>query len=194
MAGDAVTLLRLNLGCGGQLAAGWVNVDRARPANPADECLVIHDLRQGPLPWADGTAEAIVLHHVLDLLTEQGGRALLVECRRVLKRSGMIRISLADFDLAIDAALADKIDWFAEPRIVPPDYELELDLEATLGWFITQGGARLAHYTPAGLCTLLEDCGFVNAYATAAHITCGPAWLTELDARVQESFFVEAIR
>jgi hypothetical protein len=56
--------LRLNLGCGSDILAGWVNVDRY-PAAGVDQ---IVDLEHVPWPWADSSVEEVRLKHVLEHL------------------------------------------------------------------------------------------------------------------------------
>jgi hypothetical protein len=59
--------VRLNLGCGLNPKAGWVNVDRVSLA-AAD---VILDLESSPWPWADSSVDEILFNHVLEHLGER---------------------------------------------------------------------------------------------------------------------------
>ena len=56
--------MRLNLGCGPTKLPGWVNVDSSPASNP-DELV---DLEQIPWPWADNSAEEVLMSHVLEHL------------------------------------------------------------------------------------------------------------------------------
>ena len=106
--------LKLNLGCGGKVVAGWVNVDCALGARLAripavgplcralhlfnltwDRRIFIHDLRR-PFPWRDGAADVAYSSHLLEHLTRSEGRLFLEECRRVLKPGGLLRIVVPD--------------------------------------------------------------------------------------------------
>jgi hypothetical protein len=53
--------MRLNLGCGHKKLSGFVNVDKSRSCDP-DELV---DLEKLPWPWADDSAEEVMLSHVL---------------------------------------------------------------------------------------------------------------------------------
>jgi SAM-dependent methyltransferase len=82
--------MKLNLGCGTDYRQGWVNVDRTWPGLPnppqVDE---IVDL-DGPWPWADGSADAIIAYSVFEHLDDV--MHAMAEAHRVLKAGGHIRI------------------------------------------------------------------------------------------------------
>jgi SAM-dependent methyltransferase len=110
---------RLNLGCGPNAPAGWVNVDgswnawfshhkRLRSAlqligiiNSSNQGAqwnvspVVHDLRK-PLPFQENTFSAIYASHVLEHLYRVEADALLAECKRVLKPGGVVRLVVPD--------------------------------------------------------------------------------------------------
>ena len=99
--------LRINLGCGLQTHQGWTNVDgswNARLAKypflrktlsslrilptgkagvPWSRDILIHDIRK-PLPFPDGSADAVYASHVLEHLYREQGRQLIRESFRVL--------------------------------------------------------------------------------------------------------------
>lgn len=177
--GVAGRTVKLNLGSGGRLDADWVHVDRAGPVD------VTHDLTDLPLPFETNSCEGAVAHHVLDQLTARQITGLVGDVHRILAPGALFRISSADLDAGIDAALHNRPGWFPEPHGT---------LETMLGWFITDGGARKTRLSADRLRAICETAGFAWSAHRDAHITFGPAWLTDLDGRETESFYVEAAK
>src|SRR5438552_2626896 len=83
----------LNLGCGGSFHSSWVNVDVVA-THPS---VIRHDLRQ-LLPFPDAAFEAVYHSHVLEHLSREQGRFLIVECWRVLQPGGLIRVAVPDLE------------------------------------------------------------------------------------------------
>lgn len=79
---------KLNLGCGGNLLPGYLNVDKF--GNPD----VRHDLEVLPWPWADDSFEEVALTHVLEHLGESTATFLGIvkELYRVCKPGAVVRI------------------------------------------------------------------------------------------------------
>ena len=112
--------IKLNLGCGAQVADGWINVDYALGARLMtmpfagallrplklfninwDSRIVIHDLRL-EFPWKTGVASAIYSSHTLEHLDRESGESFLKECHRVLMRGGVIRIVVPDLEKIVE--------------------------------------------------------------------------------------------
>jgi SAM-dependent methyltransferase len=124
-------LERLNLGCGPNAPAGWVNVDGSWNAwlsnhvhlhktlmafglfgdkNPGAQWNVrplVHDLTE-PLPFADNTISAIYGAHVLEHLYLVDAQRLLGECKRVLRPDGVIRLVVPDLHSMVAIYLKSK--------------------------------------------------------------------------------------
>ncbi len=83
--------VKLNLGCGYNKLAGYVNVDKDRRCKPD----VVADLEK-PLPFKDNSVSEIVLVHVLEHLGQDTKTYLNVwkEFYRVLKDQGVIKITV----------------------------------------------------------------------------------------------------
>jgi predicted SAM-dependent methyltransferase len=106
--------LRLNLGCGNNTPAGWVNIDYALGARLAkiplfrfvnskigffkmewDMNIMIHNLCKS-FPLADASVDVVYTSHTLEHLSKNEGISFLMECHRVLKVGGLIRIVVPD--------------------------------------------------------------------------------------------------
>lgn len=85
-------MVRLNLGCGEKILAGFVNIDcRNLPG-----VHVVLDLEKEDLPYEDGSADEILLEDFLEHLSGARQRPFLVEVYRVLKPGGRVFIKLPD--------------------------------------------------------------------------------------------------
>jgi predicted SAM-dependent methyltransferase len=129
-----VNSLRLNLGCGEQTPAGWVNVDNAVGARVVrmpgmsilarqlklfrtswNDSIFIHDLRR-PLPWSAHSVDCIYSSHTLEHLTREEGLFVMRECHRVLKPGGIVRIVVPDLQAFVSRYLSGEFqaDRFVE--------------------------------------------------------------------------------
>jgi predicted SAM-dependent methyltransferase len=174
---------RLNLGCGPNVAAGWVNMD-ARPVPGA----VQGDLRSG-LPLADASVDCIAAIHLLQDLPYPEIAPALAEMRRVLKPGGALRLAVPDLDRAIRAYLAgDPAYWY-----VPDEHARSAGakLVTQIVWY---GSVR----TP---CTweFLREWLLAGGYRDVRRGAFGVTQsaypeLAGLDNRERETLFVEATR
>lgn len=84
---------KINLGCGFDIHPGWINLDCA--ALPGVD--VVHDLKNLPLPFADGSVDYVlakdVLEHVDYIL-------LLRDLHRILRQGGTLEIRVPHFTSA----------------------------------------------------------------------------------------------
>lgn len=83
----------LNVGCGRCIHADWTNIDMVSHA-PG---VIQHDLRSG-LPFDDASFDGVYSSHVLEHLTPDSANAMLVECKRVLRVGGTLRIVVPDLE------------------------------------------------------------------------------------------------
>lgn len=184
--------LKLNLGCGGQLAEGWVNIDRAFVplTTGMRENSFVHDLRF-PLPQGDGTVEMAVAHHVLDLLEFEVLDGLLREVVRVLEPGGTLRVSSVEFAAGRIAMLTHDVEWFRRHGV--PEQHLG-DHMAAYSWWFSCGGARRTYLS----CALIVQAWFelvgLEVHHVAFEETCARPTITELDSRPEESFYVEGTK
>lgn len=83
----------INLGCGTRYHPDWVNID----FRGNGETVASWDLRK-PLPFADQSCDAIYASHVIEHFTRTDARSLLLECRRLLKPGGCLRLVAPDLE------------------------------------------------------------------------------------------------
>ncbi len=118
--------MKLNIGCGSVHPNGWMNVDYSLGArftripfydfinrrmklfdldpdgNPRQwDGVRIHNL-QKRFPWADESVDVVYASHILEHFSKEEGLLLLKECRRVLKKGGIIRIVVPDLKVLVD--------------------------------------------------------------------------------------------
>lgn len=121
--------VKVNLGCGLSVTPNWVNIDGSLNAFIAtwphrlhgiayrfsgahefytvhdytsiirSHFFVHHDFRYG-IPLPDNSVDYLYSSHFLEHLDKQMGRYLLVECYRVLKPGGFVRIAVPDLEHA----------------------------------------------------------------------------------------------
>ena len=180
MSGPAV---RLNLGCGPNVAPGWLNIDLAPVAGA-----VQGDLRAG-LPLADSSVDCIAAIHVLQDLPWLDVMPALAEMRRVLKPGGVLRLAVPDLDRAIRAYLAgDRAYWY-----VPEEHAKSggAKLVTQIVWY---GSVR----TPCNW-DFVREWLLAARYRDAQRCAFGVTRaafpeLARLDNRQRESLFVEAVK
>jgi len=90
--------VKLNLGSSTSMFYhGWTNIDSnadlAQFAQPNGYKFIHRDVREG-LPFKTGEVDAIFAGHVLPHLNYREGLSVLRDCRRVLKPSGVMRLSV----------------------------------------------------------------------------------------------------
>ena len=94
------SLRMLNVGCGMQFHSDWVNVDLI--AN--HEGVIAHDLNDG-LPFKTASFDVVYHSHVLEHVDPSSGHALVMECLRVLKPGGVLRIVVPDLERIVELYL-----------------------------------------------------------------------------------------
>jgi predicted SAM-dependent methyltransferase len=82
---------RLHIGSGPQSLSGWVNIDIVR--YPGVDCIL--DIRKG-LPFKD--VRFIFAEHFVEHLDLNDAMYLFLECRRVLRDDGVLRLSTPNLD------------------------------------------------------------------------------------------------
>jgi predicted SAM-dependent methyltransferase len=83
----------LNLGCGNRYHPKWINIDIA-PQGPE---VIQHDLRRG-IPLSDASCDVVYHAAVLEHMRRSDATTFLVECHRVLKPGGIMRVGVPDLE------------------------------------------------------------------------------------------------
>src|SRR5690349_19794687 len=104
------SVVRLNWGCGERPAPGWTNSD-IRNLPGVDLCC---DIVSG-LPVDEETFDYAVSIHALQMVQYFDLVPALSELRRVLRRRGVLRLSLPDLDCAISAYHRGDSAYFCIP-------------------------------------------------------------------------------
>lgn len=83
----------LNLGCGTRFHPSWTNVNFIN-VSPG---VISHNLLEG-IPYQDNYFDVVYHSHVLEHFTKSDAKKFLIECWRVLKPNGIIRIAVPDLE------------------------------------------------------------------------------------------------
>lgn len=105
---DYVTAARprkLQLGCGANLLAGWLNSD----SEPLDESVIWVDARRR-LPFDDSTFDYVFSEHMIEHVEYLEGQAMLRESFRILRPGGWLRIATPDLRFLIELYAPQKSD------------------------------------------------------------------------------------
>lgn len=96
------TTTRINLGSGGrQIGHGFTSYDQ--------ETNIF-----SPLPWPDNHVEFIVCSHCQEHGTPAQGWSFLQECHRILRKGGVLRVTVPDAVKAYRNATEGYIKWIAQ--------------------------------------------------------------------------------
>jgi predicted SAM-dependent methyltransferase len=170
--------LCINIGCGPNFLAGWINVDIAR-SQGVD---IVWDLRQG-LPFASESCLAIFGEHVIEHMTKTDAKPLLRECYRVLQPEGILRLSTPDAGRFLRSYAGDG-EFLRDARF-PERADTLMD----------RVNQHLWAYDADSLLQLLRTAGFSSALEQQFGVSVH-ARLRGIDSeeRAFESLYVEAIK
>ena len=98
--------VKVNIGCGGLIREGWVNVDLY--PGPGATYLDVLD----GLPFGSGAVIRIQCEHFLEHLEFDQAERFLAECRRVLTPGGILRVVVPDAEKYLRAYCRGDEDFF----------------------------------------------------------------------------------
>ncbi len=175
---------KLHWGCGQFTTTGWTNVDIKKFPGIDYAC----DIREG-LPMKDNTFDYIVTQHAINDMPVYDIFKSLKELYRVLKPGGHLRLSVADFDIAIKAYQEKDLEFF---NTIPDNMAKSLGGKfiAWSSWYMDR-----IPLTYDYIYELLENEGFKNITRcnfneTKSHFED----ITSLDNRPKQSVYVEAVK
>ncbi|MDQ3815848.1 MAG: methyltransferase domain-containing protein, partial [Armatimonadota bacterium] len=123
--------LKVHLGSGADIRAGWVNIDLAFKRGPQvdtatllETSIINYDLRLG-LPLEDNSCALIYSSHFFEHLEYRHGLKLLRDCHRVLQAGGVFRAALPHFRGMFEAYVKGDHQYIDLVDILPllPDVE-----------------------------------------------------------------------
>ena len=156
-------VLKLQIGCGGNQLAGWLNTDFSI-SRCKEGAMYLDAGERFPLP--DASMDFIFSEHLFEHLNYAQAVNMLKESYRVLKPSGVIRIATPNFNFLKGLYIAPEkpihkryLEWSANgggggnPIPATPVY--------VINKFHTSWGHQII-YDDETLSNLLVDCGFKN--------------------------------
>jgi predicted SAM-dependent methyltransferase len=97
---SANSVAKIQLGCGGNLLAGWLNTDGQCDGWFHPESVKLDAAQAFPLP--DSAFDYVYSEHVIEHLTYWQGQNMLQESFRIMKPGARMRISCPDFQFLLD--------------------------------------------------------------------------------------------
>jgi predicted SAM-dependent methyltransferase len=160
----------LNLGCGENVLAGWLNVD----FDPlSDEVVYLDATARFPLP--DGAFDFIFSEHMIEHVSYTHAEHMLRECFRIMKAGGRIRISTPDLKFLMDLYRDDKSPLQEEyVRRTAEEAGIKALDTHIINRFVREWG-HLFIYDEKALRIALEQAGFTEIERCALKESKAPA-------------------
>jgi predicted SAM-dependent methyltransferase len=190
------TNLKLNIGCGANVAPGWINIDLEGPAE-----VFRWDCRRG-IPFDDESVESIFAEHVFEHLDPVTGAKFLSECKRCLQSGGVVRIVVPDAGRYLRLYQGDWSGFVPVRPLIEDNGEYRdfwLDrVYRTKMEFINevfrQGGEHKYAYDADTLMMRLRDAGFVRVIQQSYGVSVASQTPLDTESRGGESLYVEGIK
>jgi predicted SAM-dependent methyltransferase len=212
--------VRLNVGCGQAPSAGWLNYDNSPAVWLAKSPLLARLLRGAGLidlgnvefaafcrtnevryanaarriPHGAGTVDAVYSSHMIEHLARDDAWAFLLECHRVLRSGGRLRLVVPDLHALVHQYLqrGNADNFLGQMQF---ETHLPAGLLAKLRWLLFGGRGHHWMYDARSLGGLIEEAGFVDVEMMEPGQTRIP-YPTGLDLRERqiESIYLEARR
>lgn len=180
---------RLHVGCGPQIATGFVNLDY-RWVPGVD---VVWDLSR-PLPFPTGRFQGVFTEHCLEHFDAQGLAAVLAELHRVLCAGGRLRVVVPSLEIHARTYLANRDPAGLNDgpaQIINRVFYSGHDEAKHSHW--RNDGHHFIH-DEASLAAALRTAGFTDVRHAAFGQGGDPALVLDRADRAWESLYVEAVR
>lgn len=213
-------MIKANVGCGSDVPEGWVNLDNSPSVRLAERPLLRRVLlalrvlnpdqaagfRAGvvradatALPFSDRSVDAVHSAHMIEHLPRWKGHQFLVECHRIVRPGGIVRLSTPNLSKLVEQYLT------GEPWIEGKPTAADSFVHAYGAWadindnrarrFIRRQFSGAIHqwlYDAESLCLLLREAGFPDA-RERAYLESDIPDIAAVERR-PESLFVEAVK
>ncbi len=182
--------VRVNVACGPFVLPGFVNLDlfAARPG------VIRWDCRRR-LPLANGSAVGIRVEHFAEHLEPREELpAFLADCRRVLDRTGVLRIVVPDAERYLYAYCCGDLSGFRElavPDPFPEDLPTRMDV---INHVFHQWHEHRWGYDFETLAHRLRVAGFSSIERAKYGLSLDPALAQDRDEHAPYSLYVEAVK
>lgn len=171
----------------------WINADIRGDIKQAVEAkghaFVFCDVTK-PVPWKDNSVSLVTSHHLIEHLTREEGAFFLGECYRILKPSGVVRLSTPDLDILTSHHTArDFKDTYSE------EYEAKNAEDDADAFFRMAFMGHKTIYTYPSLRVKMEASGFQEVAKMPYGASRSPEIMTEtIDSFPDHSFYIEAVK
>ena len=194
------TGLKLNLGCGGELKRGWINIDvgqvkmfSGNGISSTETVFIDYDLRRGTLPLENESCDIVYSSHFFEHLNYKQGVSLMRDCFRVLRPGGIFRVALPNLRQLFRAYLENDTKHLELIEIKDLLPEVEAGTETLVDYVnygVYQYGEHKCIYDEEKVCLILQQIGFSSVGPTAFRGDIDPG----TEVRRRYSFYVEAVK
>jgi len=180
----------VNVACGPQVLADFVNVDLFR----ANKAVVKWDCRRS-LPFADGSVAGIRVEHFVEHLeVREELTDFLSDCHRILQPHGVLRVIVPDAEKYLRAYCDGGLNGFALLNVsmpLPADLPTRMDV---VNHVFHQGHEHRWGYDFENLSDRLKRAGFLQIRRTAFGQSTLPPLACDREVHKPYSLYVEASR
>lgn len=155
---------KLQVGAGGNALPGWLNTD----LHPSRHVLSVDVTR--PLPFSNGEFRYAFTEHMIEHLSFEQGRRMLLEIHRILADGGKLRVSTPDFDFFLGMfreGITPEEKLFMEWHVRTYTPNLPVHPLSVMNTMFHRWGHKYL-YNEQTLSSLLQECGFdqIKRYQT----------------------------